>query len=281
MPHDIFRITSPSDLVNNFYCTDHHWSDLGAYRGYVQLIHFLLGPDEPVLQPVNRIAFNQVQFEGSLARMEAFALDLQPDRLSMLLFDYPKMSIRVNGETQKEYGNLRTYLAGDESQEKGFDHYNYLYQKREAFIEIDTGRSDRGNILIVSDSMSNPVRQLIASHFQRTVFVNLERMSEDNLDFGLREYIADGNFEQVVFLLSSEKILLNGEMKYAWVDALRSLKFSLFTAAWSLPCRSGRCFCLAVSGGRRRTTHHIPDVSDEIARPPEFCGWPRTDPTWS
>jgi hypothetical protein len=134
----------------------------------------------------------------------------------MLLFDYPKMSIRVNGETQKEYGNLRTYLAGDESQEKGFDHYNYLYQKREAFIEIDTGRSDRGNILIVSDSMSNPVRQLIASHFQRTVFVNLERMSEDNLDFGLREYIADGNFDQVVFLLSTENILLNGEMKYAW-----------------------------------------------------------------
>ncbi|NCC77036.1 MAG: hypothetical protein EOM08_11455, partial [Clostridia bacterium] len=158
VPHDIFRIESPTDLVNNFYRTDHHWTDLGAYKGYVSLIRFLYGPDEPVLEPVNRVSFNRVALEGSLARMAALSLDIQPDPMNMLLFDYPQMEILVNGSKPEEYGNISLYLADDQPKERGYDHYNHLLQKREPFIEFDTGREDRGDILIISDSMSNPIR---------------------------------------------------------------------------------------------------------------------------
>lgn len=218
VPHDIFRIDTPSDLVNNFYRTDHHWTDLGAYKGYVNLIRFLYGPDEPVLEPVNRVHFNQVAFEGSLARMAALSLDIQPDPLNMLLFDYPPMEVLVNGEKPAEYGNISLYLADDQPKERGYDHYNHLFQKREPFIEFDTGREDRGDILIISDSMSNPIRQLVASHFRKTVFVNLEKMmqADEDYDFRISDYMDEHEINQVLFLLSSENILLGAEMKYVW-----------------------------------------------------------------
>ena len=218
VPHDIFRIESPTDLVNNFYRTDHHWTDLGAYKGYVSLIRFLYGPDEPVLEPVNRVSFNRVSLEGSLARMAALSLDIQPDPMNMLLFDYPKMDILVNGSKPAEYGNISLYLADDQPKERGYDHYNHLLQKREPFIEFNTGREDRGDILIISDSMSNPIRQLVASHFRRTVFVNLEKMtqSDEDYDFGIGSYLDENDIDQVLFLLSSENILLGAEMKYVW-----------------------------------------------------------------
>ena len=49
---DYLHLDSLERYAEYYYTTDHHWNYKGSYAGYCQIIRMLLGPDEPLIEPV-------------------------------------------------------------------------------------------------------------------------------------------------------------------------------------------------------------------------------------
>lgn len=215
VPHDYFPVDSLSDVQRNYFHTDHHWNHIGSYQGYRALIQFLLGDEEPVYYPTKQVDFNDVQFLGSISRMIGHSTQVPPEPMSKLIFDLPAYEVLVEGSVLDEYGHLSYYEEGDANPDKGFDHYNFLYQKRESLITFQTHQNDRENVLFISDSMSNPIREVIAAHFNTSYFIDLEEMNVIDPYFKIEDFIENNEVDRIVFFLSFDNLMPDGEMKFA------------------------------------------------------------------
>lgn len=215
VPYDYLAINRPSDLLDNYYRTDHHWNHIGSYKGYRQIIKLLFGDEEAIKVPNQIVYFNSLEFYGSLFRLSGNAADIKPDILTYLEFSLPNYQIEIDGASEAQYGNLQDYLDDDAPNAIGFDHYNNLYENRQALITFETENSDADTLLVICDSMSNAIKPLIASHFHRTHFVDLELMKKLDPHFEVEEYMEDEDLDRVLFFLSFDNLMPGGSMQYA------------------------------------------------------------------
>lgn len=172
---DSLQIDSLDTYKKYFYKTDHHWNYYCSYLGYKQIIHMLLGEDEPVLEPVETVEF-PIMFNGSynkrLGRKDS------DQHFTVYRFNYPEMTVRINGKKKKAYGRQETYLGGKYSKKKLTNHYEEFYGGDEGIVEFCTDRPEKENIIIFCNSFSNAVKMLIASHFNHTYFVDLRHYQD-------------------------------------------------------------------------------------------------------
>lgn len=192
------KLDSVEDYCRLFYRTDHHWNYLGSYEGYKQIIGMLLGEDEPLLEPVETVTF-PVYFNGSLFK-EIGRKD-SDEQFTVYRFDYPEMTIRINGVRKKNYGLQSSYFDGKYSSGAYANHYGQFYGGDVGLIEISTGDESKGNLLVIANSLSNAVDLLLASHYNNTYFVDLRHYSKDMGSlFSLSGYVKKWNISQVLML---------------------------------------------------------------------------------
>lgn len=215
-PVSFFKITSLDDIQKYFFATDHHWNHVGSYKGYYEIAKLMLVEEKEILIPQDLIYFEEVEFWGSHSRSIAHSVDVEPDDIYKYIFNLPQNSLYINGKKEDNYGNLEDYMTKTiaEKDEKGFDHYNHLNQSRKAVIKIDTGRNDLDNLLVISDSMSNPIRELIASHFNESVFINIDIYNREVGKFNMNQYIKENEVDNVLIFLSIDNLFPNGDIKY-------------------------------------------------------------------
>lgn len=152
-----FALNSYEDYVNQFYRTDHHWNYKGAYCGY-QRLHKLLRINEACLAPLQEVTLSR-RLTGSKASHAGF----------VNMWEYPTVYEFHYPELGVEYGHESEVIANPNS---GSFSYVYFYGDNEALVEFDTGRPERDNILILSDSYGNAVVKLLASHYNKTYSVD-------------------------------------------------------------------------------------------------------------
>ncbi len=191
---DYLRISSLEEYGQFFYTTDHHWNYRGSYAGYCQIVHMLLGEEEPVLEPVETVEF-PVRFNGTLNRILG-RKDSQ-ENFTVYRFDYPEMKIEINGKPVSRYGNQEAYYAGKYSTTSYASHYSNFYGGEHAVIHVETDRVDRGNLLVFSNSQSNALNLLLASHFRNTWIIDLKHTGRT---FHLGKAVDDWNIGQVLIL---------------------------------------------------------------------------------
>ena len=162
---DYLHLDSQEQYARYFYTTDHHWNYEGSYTGYCQMIRMMLGEDEPLLEPQETVTF-PVKFNGSI-NQQSGRQDSQ-ENFTVYRFDYPEMKVEVNGRPKASYGNQETYLAGKYSRMPLANHYANFYGGDIGQLHLETDRTDRGNLLVFSNSFSNAVAMLLASHFHNT-----------------------------------------------------------------------------------------------------------------
>ncbi len=126
----------------------------------------------------------------------------------------PEYDLLVNGEEMEEYGHFSEYIKDNIDNSKDFDHYNWLYESRKGEIIFDTHRDDKNNILIISDSMSNAIRDVLASHFNKSIFINLDTYQRKYGDFIIENYLAKNKIDKVLFMNTLDNYKSDGEMKY-------------------------------------------------------------------
>lgn len=195
-----FQIDSIEDYQKYFYKTDHHWNYLASYLGYTQIIHMLLGEDEPVLEPLETVEF-PVMFNGSYHNKNNLNRQTSDQPFTVYRFDYPEMTIRINGKKKKAYGRQEDYFAGKYSKKKLTNHYEAFYGGDEGLVEFCTDQPDKENIIIFCNSFSNAVKMLIASHFNHTYFLDLRHYYEDMGEkFNLTRSVKAWNVTKVMLL---------------------------------------------------------------------------------
>lgn len=168
---DYLRLGSLEEYGQYFYTTDHHWNYRGSYAGYRQIVRMLIGEDEPLIEPVETVTF-PAKFNGSLNK-NLHRSDSQED-FTVYRFEYPEMKLEIDGRPRNSYGNQEAYFTGRYSRGTQMNHYNNFYGGEVGLLHVDTGRTDRGNLVVFSNSMSDALNLLLASHFNHTWIVDLK-----------------------------------------------------------------------------------------------------------
>ena len=189
---DKMKFPDFSEYTQLMYKTDHHWNNMGARKGYSDLLRlisadFPLGPSCPIAYTQD---FGGLKWCGSRARESALTVqdegrdDFVADRY--LLGEYRAFF----GEKEMAIGLEEAYDAGEINRDPSFDQYlNYFgFESQPIRLEFPGGQY---NLLIVGDSFARAVRKPLASHFSTTVFVNFRILDQINLQQMLEEYDID------------------------------------------------------------------------------------------
>ena len=170
------EINSIETYCQYFYKTDHHWNYRGSYEGYKAVIRMMLGEDEPLLEPVETVEF-PVNFNGSFNKQMKRKNSDEP--FTVYRFNYPEMSVKINGKTSKTYGMQEKYFQGKINKQPLTNHYEGVYGGDEGLVEFCTGDDSKENVIIFSNSFSNALDMLVASHFNHTYFIDMRHYKDD------------------------------------------------------------------------------------------------------
>ena len=192
------EINGYEDYKKYFYKTDHHWNHAGSYEGYLGIAK-MLGIDNPVGEP--ELLTNHDIFYGSHANAILY-YDIK-EEFDYYDFEFPEHDTYVNGK-KSEYGNLEKYKNHDYADKNpAMGYYEYVYGGNNGEVIFDYHNPGTGNLLIISNSYGNAVKNLIAQHFDKTYAVDLRNYKKAmGKDFVAREYIEEHGISKVLVILT-------------------------------------------------------------------------------
>ena len=198
LPSAKFAVDTPAEFFRDFYKTDHHWNASGSYRAYGELLE-LLGCTDAPLEPAETVTPEGV-LHGSKAA--ACGADQLGETVSVNRFDFPAMTVTLDGQPAADYGNQGGPLS-----------YSAIYGGDNGEVILDAGASGP-NLLILGESYDNAVLKLLACHFGRVCAVDLRYYTAlTGQDFSLSGYIRDHDIDRVVFMGNIDCFTLND---FAW-----------------------------------------------------------------
>ena len=192
-----FSVDSFDEYREKYYFSDHHWNYLGSYEGYTDLVSLLETGEEP-LQPVET-----VQLQGEFFGTKSVNVGTTgfSDRPLAYRFDFPEMEISVSGTVIGNYGAQEEILAGYPLTPA----YSTFYGDDLGVVTFDTGREDRENLLIISESYDNAVLKLLAGHFRQLHSVDLRYyIYQTGEEFSLSDYVREHDINKVLLMGASE-----------------------------------------------------------------------------
>ena len=206
------------DYMNLHYKTDHHWNHRGARRGYED-IFAMMSPDLEMGKlrlpesenPVSRSY--DFGYLGSYGRILGELYKGGYDEFSFYEYRLPRRKTAILDLNSRkeipavEMGLYDEYRAGRINRDIGEDHYTTLYGtardvngRRVAETGLYIIRSSGGNgknLLLCGDSFNRAIRDVLASHFDTTVYFDYRLFAEIPVDAVIERYKID------VLLISS------------------------------------------------------------------------------
>lgn len=194
---DCLKIDSFDTYMKYFYQTDHHWKHTGAQVGYTDILSLLFGPDEKPYEPVEEVTFDVIH-NGSYYNRTRIANSTE--KFSVYRYDLPELKVTVNGKKQlvdrQEY-----YFAGKFTKKMAAAHYDLFYGGDWGELVYESGRTDRGNLLVLTNSYGCPMRRLLSQHFNKTYFVDLRfYMIQTQKSMRIRQYVEDHDIDKILVL---------------------------------------------------------------------------------
>lgn len=190
-------VNSPSDYQNFFYKTDHHWNVEGQIQGYKDIIALLKGEYEPILD-LKIETVTDLMYNGYKSRKSNdYSIK---DKFKVLMADMPEYVTYINYE-EGTYGNKENYLAGNHPESTGYNYYRDCNGVDYGIVEYDFNQPDKENLLLYVESFSNPINAFIASHYNKTYFVDYRHYQPtfgNSLDFG--NFVDEHEIDDVLFM---------------------------------------------------------------------------------
>lgn len=190
---DCLKIKSYEQYKDYFYQTDHHWNYKGSYQGYQDIIHMMC-PNDQLLKPIQTKTFD-TYFYGSHARKTS--LYTNKEKFTIYQYDVKAHDTYIDG-LKAPYGNEEEYFLGNYSIVDGYNHYRDYYGGDFAEVMYDFHQEDQENLLVIAPSYSNSINKLVASHFNKTYFIDLRY----NQSFDIDSYLKDKDIDKVLVMLS-------------------------------------------------------------------------------
>lgn len=184
-----FAIDDFETFSQYFYKTDHHWNHKGSYEAYTQLTEFL-SAGEPLAKGEEYTVGTGLS--GSKA-VQTKSFEIWVEDMYGYRFDFPEMSITMNGESVQDYGAQNATLE--------VPAYGTYYGSDAGELIFDTGNTDKENILVIGESYDNAVLKLLAVHFNKTHSIDL-RYYEHYMgrEFSFSDYVEEHGITKVLFI---------------------------------------------------------------------------------
>ena len=200
-----FAADDLATFERDFYQTDHHWNNIGSYRGYCEAAALLGCTD--LLEPQETVRVSD-HFSGSKA-LSIGAQEQFFEPMDVYRFAFPKMSVTIAGEPSADYGRQDAALSGQLTDAS----YGGVYGWDDGEVILDTGTTGRGNLLMLGESYDNAILKLMASHFDRVYSVDLRSYEQDmGRPFRLAEYLREHRITKVLWIGSTPFFTLDNFM---------------------------------------------------------------------
>ena len=209
---DRFVFYDIDDYMDTNFKTDHHWSYKGSRRGYED-VYDMMAEDldlSPIKDPIRTWNYTNlfgVEYVGSRGR----TIRGYDDYDEFIVYEYDlgeRDTYAVNPyfpkrETQITLGLFNKYKTGDINYDYGYDHYINYYSagydnngrnyadSTHMYIIKNRNSTASHNLLIVGDSTQRAYRDVIASHFNTTVYLDYRIMSVMPIDEIIERYKID------------------------------------------------------------------------------------------
>lgn len=161
---DVYSTLAEHREEQIYYRTDHHWTTLGAYYGYLQWTQAVDYPPRSY-DPQDLVTVSD-SFLGTLHSRTN--LPLEPDEIRI----FPRTT---NREVKIRYDLDReadSYYEPSYLETK--NQYGYFLDDNHAFIEIDTAYAANGKeLFIIKDSYANSLIPILAPHYEKIYVVDL------------------------------------------------------------------------------------------------------------
>lgn len=207
---DYLKIQNMQAYRRMFFKTDHHWNIQGAYEGYLGALR-LLSPDgelgNPLFGPFFRV--DDVVFQGSRARAASIT-DIS-DELWDIDVEYPARVVTVDDKPPAaDFSQKEQYLKGEFGKTPFVNHYAAYFHSEYAKITYETGQGSGKNLLLITDSNSNCMDKLLASHFDNTYLVNVAYWKKTfDEEFNIRKFAEGKDITHVLVLEGVYAVLYN------------------------------------------------------------------------
>lgn len=206
-------INSFNDYYNKFFITDHHWNHHGSEEAYLGIVK-MLRENYPDITPLDAevYEFDTVQFFGSLSRAHAnydvwdsFGVYYR----ALPAHDVVRDTAIGYGSKSSQSTNLKKYKNLEHNTANGYNHYTEFYRipREVTYRDNNTGR----NLLLIGDSYSLPLLEVVSSHFDKT-FVRYEDRNWNNFPEELYydQFIKENNITDVIVIEEMAKSIMQG-----------------------------------------------------------------------
>jgi hypothetical protein len=158
-----------------YYKTDHHWTTLGAYYGYLAFCESR-GLDALPLNAFTRIEASD-SFYGSLYSQGNFVF-MPPDTLEIFEPKDP-VSVTVNYVSTERVTDTLYEVSRLETKDK----YGVFLDTNHPIIEIQTGTKNGKKLLILKDSYANAMIPFLIHHYETIHVVDLRFVNMPMLEY--------------------------------------------------------------------------------------------------
>ncbi len=201
VPFKKFALNTLDQYKEMFYMSDHHPNHIGSDIFYNEIINFIKPEDTP-LKPTSIDCHVGNTFYGTFANRSGRIT--APDEFCVYMYDTADYKVYVNQKPADDY-TYRHEFKDFKSDEQYPYYYNDAYLIYNPIMELDTNREDLKNILIVGDSFSNSVLDLIASHYNKTFRVTpYNTVIMDGYLFDYDTFIEENDIDVVLFMYTME-----------------------------------------------------------------------------
>ncbi len=168
-----------------YYRTDHHWTSLGAYYGYVQWA------ESVGVEPLDKEQFNIVlasdKFYGTLH--SKVNTDVKSDHIYLY-------EIKEDMNYKLTYNLVdQTDTLYDLNKLQGKDKYSVYMGGNNALVEIQTNNENGKKLLVIKDSYAHSFVPFAVNHFEKSYMIDL-RYYNGEMD----EFIEDNGITDVLVL---------------------------------------------------------------------------------
>jgi len=189
-----------------FYRTDHHWTSLGAYYGYVALGE-ALGYEPLPLSTYTKTTVSD-EFYGTVFSTSGVRW-VEPDEMDTYV---PEEGITVVSHTYDRQGNPveEPRQLYDESYLGKKDKYSMFLGGQQSLGVVKTGNADKPKLLLIRDSYSDSLVPFLTAHFSEIHLIDLRYYK-----LSASKYIADNGIDQVLVLYSVPNFV--GDSNLVWL----------------------------------------------------------------
>ena len=198
-----FEINSYEEYEKYFYQTDHHWNNVGSYKGYTEIAKLLGVNDYELKTPTDEVTYDVVFYGSSDRKIQT---KISKEKFKVYEFEKLNYNTYING-VKKNYTDRNKYYDKTYSRDTYTNHYARYYGDDYAEVIFDYSNSDKENLLVLCTSYSNAIKDLLASHFNKTYYVDLRHYK----DFDINSYIEKNNIDKVLLMGDITSFVGGGE----------------------------------------------------------------------